>query len=186
MKKIKLLYLCLLTVFIGNNAHSQAYYNAFAFNLGAVQDGIGGLFTYNYFLNRHDFVEASLFLTASNFKYKTFDEQIIKIPYNEFTVNVGYSKNILTNDSNSYNVNLCGGGVFGYETLNKGETILENGATILSKPGFIYGAYLGIELDVSVTDATSVLLRGNEFYHSNSTLGQFLPFIGAGFRFYIN
>lgn len=187
MKKTKLLLLFIvLMLALPIKGRSQSsYYNAFAFNLGVVQDGLGGLLTYNYFVNRHDFIEASLFLTAAKFKYQTKTETQIKIPYNDFTVNAGYSTNILTNDRNTYNLNLCAGGVFGYETLNKGETELENGAILESRPGFIYGAYIGLELDVSITDAMSILVRGNEYYHANSKLGEFVPFIGAGLRIFL-
>jgi hypothetical protein len=185
MKKLKILLLFICLTVIQPKAQSQSYYNTFAFNFGPVQDGFGGLLSYDYFLDRHNFIEASLFLTAANYKYQPKNDSEIKIPYNDFTANVGYSHNVFTNYKNTYNLNISGGGVFGYETLNKGENILSNGASLNSRPGFIYGAYLGIELDISLTDATSVIIRGNEFYHANSSLGQFIPFGGLGLRFYL-
>lgn len=181
MKKIKILIVSFFMI-LSYSGHTQSYANAFSGNIGIVQDGIGGLFNYNYFLDRHDNIEAGVLMTAANFKYV----EGIKIPYNDFTLNVGYSKNVYWNYQNTFNVNLAAGGVFGYETVNKGNKELKNGAIIESKPGFIYGAYIGVDLDYAITDQYSITFRMNEYYHANSTLGEFVPFLGLGFRYYAN
>lgn len=181
MKKIKILIVSLFMI-LSYSGNAQSYANAFAGSLGIVQDGIGGIFSYNYFLDRHDNIEAGVFLTAAKFKYV----EGIKIPYNDFTLNVGYSKNVFWNYQNTFNVNLAAGGVFGYETVNNGEKELKNGAIIRSEPGFIYGAYIGVDLDYALTDQYSITLRLNEYYHANSTLGEFIPFVGLGVRYYAN
>lgn len=179
--KFAILFIFVLNVSI-YKGHAQSYSNGFSVSLGAVQDGVGGLISYNYFIDRHDFIEAGLFLTAANYKYK----EDIKIPYNDFTANIGFSKNVFYNYQNTFNVNLCGGGVFGYETLNRGDKNLSNGALILSKQSFIFGGYLGVDIDYSITDKTSLLLKANQFYHANSSLGEFMPYVGVGVRFYPN
>jgi len=178
MKKLKLLLIVLF--FTSLTTKAQSYANGFALNIGVVQDGIGGIMSYNYFLDRHDFIEAGLFFSAANYKYK----ESIKVPYNDFTVNAGYSKNVYYNLQNTFNVNIGAGGVFGYETVNKGEKRLENGALVKSRAGFIYGAYIGIDIDYSINDRFSITLKANEFYHANSELGEFIPFAGLGFRYY--
>lgn len=181
MKKI-LIY-TMITMILGCfSSKAQSYSDAFTVNIGAVQDGLGGVISYNYFLDRHDFIDAGVLLTAANFKYVDG----IKIPYNDFTLNLGYSKNVFWNYKNTLNVNISAGGLFGYETVNKGDKNLSNGALIESKPGFIYGAYLGLDLEYSINDQLSAVLKANEYYHSNSTLGEFLPFIGLGVRYYVN
>ena len=181
MKKI-LIY-TMITMILGCfSSKAQSYSDAFTVNIGAVQDGLGGVISYNYFLDRHDFIDAGVLLTAANFKYVDG----IKIPYNDFTFNLGYSKNVFWNYKNTLNVNISAGGLFGYETVNKGDKNLSNGALIKSKPGFIYGAYLGLDLEYSINDQLSAVLKANEYYHSNSTLGEFLPFIGLGVRYYVN
>jgi hypothetical protein len=183
MKKIKiLLFSLVLILFISTTVKAQSYANGFAGNIGIVQDGIGGVFSYNYFLDRHDFIEAGVFITAANFKYV----EGIKIPYNDFTLNLGYSKNVFWNYKNTFNVNIGAGGVFGYETVNKGDKELKNGGIIRSEPGFIYGAFIGLDVDYALTDKYSLTLRMNEFYHANSDLGEFVPFVGIGFRYYAN
>lgn len=181
MKKKQIYYLLFIFIFYFSNSKAQGYSDGFTGTVGIVHEGVGAHFSYNYFLDRHDFIEGSIFLTASNHKYLN-----IKIPYNDFTVNVGYSKNVFYNYRNTFNVNINGGAVFGYENFNKGDKSLSNGALILNKPGFIYGAYMGIDLDLSVSDNMSILLKFNEFYHANSSLGQFLPYVGLGTRFYFN
>jgi hypothetical protein len=181
MKKTKQIFFMFLLV-IGFNANAQSYSDAFSVNLGVVQDGVAGLFNYNYFMDRHDFIDAGLLLTVANYKYK----EEIKIPYNDFTFNAGYSKNVFFNYQNTFNINIGAGGVFGYETINKGDKNLENGAKIISESGFIYGAYLGLDFDYSLNDALSVSLKLNQYYHANSSLGYFVPFVGLGARIYIN
>jgi hypothetical protein len=180
MKTIKILIISL--IMISSTTKAQSYANAFGGSIGVVQDGIGGIFSYNYFLDRHDFIEAGVLLTAANFKYTNE----IKIPYNDFTLNLGYSKNVFWNYQNTFNVNIGAGLVFGYETVNKGDKELSNGAIINSEPGFIYGGYLGIDLDYALTDKYSITLRANEYYHANSDLGEFIPFLGLGIRYYAN
>lgn len=181
MKK-QILTFFIITFFLSSGLKAQSYSDAFSFNLGMVQNGFGGVINYNYFVDRHDFIEAGVLMTASNFKY-TPD---IKIPYNDFTLNLGYSINVFYNYQNTFNINLSGGGVFGYETLNKGEKTLSNGALIISEPSFIYGAYLGVELDYTLTDQLSLTLKANEYYHANSKLGEFMPFAGLGLRYYVS
>lgn len=181
MKKTKQIFFMLLLV-IGLNANAQSYSDAFSVNVGVVQDGIGGLFNYNYFMDRHDFIDAGLLVTVANYNYK----EGIKIPYNDFTFNAGYSKNVFFNYQNTFNINIGAGGIFGYETINKGDKNLENGAKIISESGFIYGAYLGLDLDYSLSDVLSVSLKANQYYHANSSLGDFVPFVGLGARIYIN
>jgi hypothetical protein len=182
MKKTKQIFFTLLLV-IGLNANAQSYSDGFSVNFGVVpKDGIAALLNYNYFMDRHDFIDAGLLITSSNYNYKDG----IKIPYNDFTFNAGYSKNVFFNYENTFNINIGGGGVFGYETINKGESKLTNGGIIGSKSGFIYGAYLGLDLDYAISDQLSIALKANEYYHANSTLGEFLPFVGLGFRYYVN
>lgn len=181
MKTIKIFLISTMLI-ISFNAKSQRYSDAFAFNVGAVQDGFGGIISYNYFLDRHDFIDAGVFVTAS--KYKYVDN--IRIPYNDFTLNLGFSKNIFWNYQNTFNINIGGGGVFGYETVNNGSRELSNGALIKSEPGFIYGGYIGIDFDLSISDKLSLSLRANEYFHANSDLGEFIPFLGLGLRYYAN
>ena len=186
MKKEKNYYLCiiafLMLLLTTGKSYSQSYSDGFTINLGVVQDGIAGLFNYNYFVDRHDFIDAGLLITVANYEYKDG----IKIPYNDFTFNAGYSKNIFYNYQNTFIVNIGAGGIFGYEIINKGDKNLENGALIISNSGSIYGAYLGLDLDYSLNDTLSLSFKANQFYHINSSMGNFVPFLGLGTRIYIN
>jgi hypothetical protein len=181
MKKKLIFLIPFYLIFFCLNGKAQGYSDGFTGSLGVVQEGIAAQLSYNYFLDRHDFIEGSIFITASNYKYRN-----IKIPYNDFTVNFGYSKNVFYNYRNTFNINVNGGALFGYENFNKGDKSLSNGALILNKPGFIYGAYMGVDFDFSVSDNMSIILKANQFYHANSSLGQFLPYVGIGTRFYFN
>jgi hypothetical protein len=186
MKKEKNYYLCviafLMLLLTAQKSYSQSYSDGLVFNIGVVQDGIGGLFNYNYFVDRHDFIEGGLLITMAKYKYK----EGIDIPYSDFTFNIGYSKNIYYNYENTFNINIGGGGVFGYETINNGNKILSNGAVIGSDSAFIYGGYVSLDLDYSITDQTSLALKMNQYYHINSSMGKLMPFVGIGLRYYVN
>lgn len=180
MKKRKL-FLGLLLMTGLSNAYSQSYKNAFAVNLGVTQDGIGAMISHNYFIKRHDYIEASILITDSKYRYKEGS----KVPYNNFTLNTGYSKNLFSNKKNSLSANIGAGGVLGYESINNDKN-LSDGSLILASSKLIYGAYVGLDIDYVLNDKLSLFLKVNEYYHANSDLGKFVPFAGLGLRYYAN
>lgn len=147
---------------------------------GYAQNGFGVSIGYNYYTNRQDYLQAAILYTNSKETYMDID-----IPYNLFTFNGAYFFKILSNYSRSLNLSLGGGGVAGYEIVNKGENELTTGALILDKSNFIYGAFAGIELDIYMADELSILLKANEYYHFNSDLGELTPYIGIGLKYLI-
>lgn len=177
MKKRKLFF-ALLVIGGLSKANAQSYKNAFAVNVGVTQDGYGAMLSHNYFLNRHDYIEASLLATDAKYTSAVGS----KIPYNDFVLNVSYSKNILVNKKNSLSANLSAGTVFGYESFDNKD--LNDGTKILDNSKLIYGLSVGIDIDCVLNDKFSLFFKANEYYHANSDLGKFVPFAGLGLRFY--
>jgi hypothetical protein len=163
-----------------SQANAQSYKNAFSFNLGVTQDGIGTVVSHHYYFNLHDYIETSFLATDAKYNSSTG----IEIPYNDYSLNIAYSKNLLVDNKNSLSGNISAGVVLGYESFNN--KALDNGTLINSKPGFIYGASLGIDIDYVLNDKLSLFIKANEYYHVNSDLGKFVPFAGLGLRFYSN
>jgi hypothetical protein len=177
-KFLMLLFFCLLI----QKSKAQSYSDAVSFNAGITQSGFGVALSYNYLVNRHDFIVGGVFGSMAKEKYI----DTIDIPYNDFTVTLGYSKNVFFDRLNNFNVNVSAGAVFGYEAINNGDKELSNGAVILSESGFIYGGFIGVEGLYNISEDYSILLNATEFYHANSSLGQFIPFISIGIRYYTN
>jgi hypothetical protein len=177
----KIIILIFFSFFI-QKTKAQSYSDALSFNAGVTQDGLAVSVTYNYLVNRHDFIVAGVFGSVA--KYKYVDN--IKVPYNDFTVTLGYSKNLFFDRLNTFNVNVSAGGLFGYEAINNGDKELSNGAVILSDSGFIFGAFAGVEGIYNISENSALLLNATEFYHANSSLGEFIPFLSLGLRYYLN
>jgi len=182
MKLIKTLLTVLFIATLSYTAHSQN--GAVSITGGITQDGYAGVISYNYYWDRYssDFMQGSVFLNFSEQDYS----DTIKVPYNDFTVNLAYFKNIVESRSGSLKIAIGAGAVFGYEILNNGTKELDNGAIIASKSGFIYGAFLGLDTDIYLSDTVSVVLKANQYYHVNSDVGEFLPYVGTGMRIFLD
>lgn len=176
MKKTKLFIgVLLLSAFA--KGYSQTYKNAFAFSIGATQDGYGGMLSHNYFINDRNSISASILATDA--KYKIGED---KIGYNNITLNLGFSLPLYLTQNRKFGIVLGGGSVIGYESIDKES--LSKGTLVLDKSKFIYGAYAGLSFDYLINDRTTIFFKGDQFYHANSDLGKFIPFAGIGLRYY--
>lgn len=85
-------------------------------------------------------------------------------------------------------LSVYGGGMFGYEILNKNKKVLENSnleATNI-KNSFIYGASLGAMVEYELSRQLVFSVDGRQLYRMGSQAGQFTFYIGGGIRYYIN
>lgn len=163
------------------NSKAQNYASAIDAFLGATQDGTAAMLTYNYFIDRDDYIQSSIYISFNEDEQKN-----IKIPYNNFTLNVGYFFSVFKNIRKTFKINPGFGVLGGYEAINDGSLELPNGAIINDKSKFIYGLFGSLELEHSLGDGDfSVLLKYNQYYHVNSDLGNFIPSLGLGIRYYI-
>lgn len=162
--------------------HSQNYSSAIGAQGGITQEGYAGMLNYNYYTSRNSFIQAGLFFSAS----ETDVGNNINVPFNSFTVQASYMTKLFQNRFKSFIVNVGGGPLAGYEIINEGSRELSNGAIILDKSKFIFGLTGSIELEKTLGDGDfSVLLKYSQFYHPNSDLGEFIPFLGIGIRYFL-
>lgn len=182
MKKIKRKYYLLIVVLSCTYFLSaQGNYNsALSGSIGYAQDGIGFDMSYNFNLNRYEFIQTSLMATFADKKYKSY-----LIPADIYTANVGYFSNIFGSRRNFLKSSLGGGALFGYEDINSKNKILENGALLLSESKFIYGFFVAFETDFYISDYYSFILKFQESYHVNSDAGKFMPYVSVGLRYFI-
>lgn len=172
-----------LIILLGTiSAFSQSgnYASSVGISGGYAEDGFGVMATYNYHLNRNRYAQLSVFAAIAE------DKGTFNIPYNIFTVQPGYFIKVWEQKNfKKYALNVGGGAIFGYEVINNGNSLLETGAIIDAKSQFIYGVFLGIEGEITLSNDFSLLLKANEYYHVNSDVGNFYPYAGIGLRYFL-
>ena len=160
--------------------YSQNYDDAVSLTLGATQDGFAVLPSYNLKTKRNSFIQIGAFASFSN---ANFEQN--KIPYQIFTAQFGYYKRVISSRFDKFILSGGIGGVLGYEVVNNGSDTLDTGALITTESGFIYGPYIGVDIDYYVSEKISFILKANQYYHITSDLGEFIPYLGVGGRYII-
>lgn len=173
---------CILIFFIIVNyaSNAQNYSSSVEMYSGYVQNGFGIQGGYNYNLNKKEYIKTSLLTYFSKEKYLD-----ISLKTTTISLNIGYYNTVWSNLRQTLNTSLGGGVIGGYESINNKNTELPNGALIMSESRFIYGVFIGSEHDVYLTNNYSLIAKFQEYYHVNSDVGKFIPFIGVGLRYYI-
>jgi len=147
---------------------------------GYVEDGLGGMATFNFHPNRYKYFQVSVLAAFAQ------DNGTSQIPYNIFTIQPGlFYRVYIAPKRKNFSLHLGGGGLFGYEIINNGSNELPSGAIIAGKSQFIYGVFAGAEAEVALSNDFSILIKVNEYYHINSDVGNFYPYLGAGLRYFL-
>ncbi|KQT15115.1 conjugal transfer protein TraO [Chryseobacterium sp. Leaf404] len=105
------------------------------------------------------------------------------IPTDTFLFNGGYSLYLWGDLMRNVNINLGIGGLAGYEQINKGNEMIDDGSKINSTENFIYGANGKLSLESYLTEQLVFLVNGQLRYLQNSELGQLHALFGFGLRF---
>ena len=181
MKKHLLLFFAVCFAVLSATAQREGNYaSSIGVSAGYVEDGYGIIAAYNHHTTRKQYAQLNLFVAIAEDK-GTFD-----IPYNIFSAHLGYFFKVWEQPSfKKLGLNLGGGGVLGYESINNGDNTLETGAVINGESQFIYGLYVGAEAEIILGDSFTIIIKANEYYHINSDVGEFYPFAGLGFRYFL-
>jgi hypothetical protein len=148
---------------LSNEDPSKNYY----LNIGLIINGKNG----NYQL-------WALEYSSQYYQYKD-----LRIPHETYTAEGGYSFLLLGNYRRNITLNAILTAVAGYETINRGENSLYDGAEILDKDNFIYGGGGRLSLETYLTDHFVLLLQGRTKIMWGTDLKQFRQSVGAGIRF---
>lgn len=122
-------------------------------------------------------------LWGFEYSQKQHNYKSIKIPHETFTAQGGYSFLLLGDAQRNFTVNFGLTGVVGYERLNRGESMLYDGAKILSEDNFIYGVGGRLTFETYLSDRIVLLLQGRTKVFWGTDLKQFRPSAGLGIRF---
>jgi hypothetical protein len=108
------------------------------------------------------------------------------IPVAQFTAEGGYHLKILSDPSKTFLLSLGGSALAGYETVNRGEKLLPDGATIRNRDTFIYGGAITLEAETYLTDRIVLLLTGRQRVLWGNSTGRFHTQFGVGLRIMID
>lgn len=108
------------------------------------------------------------------------------VPRSQFTVGAGYLVPLLRDRGRHIGLNAGAAAVLGYETINWGERLLYDGATLLSRAGMLYGAALWAELEGYLSDRVALFIQVRERALWGTDAGNFHTLLGVGIRITIN
>lgn len=179
IKRYAFVFIGVLSFLLGaQHLNAQNYASSLELSSGIVEDGYGINAGYNYYLNRFRYIQGAVFLS-----FAEDNQQGFSVPYNNFTLNIGYFNNIIEALNRKFTASLGAGPVVGYEIINNGEQQLSTGALVNNSSEFIYGGFVGAELDLYLSESFSIIGKANQYYHPSSDLGQFAFFGGVGIRY---
>lgn len=140
----------------------------------------GGMAVSNYTQND------SRWVFGAEYLQKQLDYSQIQIPAVQCTGEVGYYYSFLSDPSKTFLLSIGASGLAGYETINWGNKLLFDGATLLNKDAFVYGGALTLELETFITDRIILLVNARERILWGSSVGKFSTQLGTGIKIIIN
>lgn len=122
-------------------------------------------------------------LWALEYSHQHHDYKNLLIPQETITAEGGYSFFLLGDLRKNITLNVGITGVVGYESINRGETNLFDGAKIMSEDSFIYGAGGRLTFETYLSDQLVLVLQGRTKVFWGTGMQQFRPSAGVGIRF---
>ncbi|MBR0047658.1 MAG: conjugal transfer protein TraO [Bacteroidaceae bacterium] len=108
------------------------------------------------------------------------------IPVAQFTAEGGYYKKLFTDGSKTMFVYGGASVLAGYESVNWGETLLDDGARLTDKDSFLYGGALTLNIEVYLSDRLALTGNVRERCLWGNDTGHFHTQYGIGFKLIIN
>lgn len=180
------IYSCLLAVFIWQPAFAQRLLpgqKAIAINMGTFSNhqvtknySIGLEFSTNHKRGNYHFWSAEYQRRTS-----TYNET--KLPIETFLAAGGYSFYVLGLPSKRVNLNTAFEATGGYQLINKNYELLDDGAEISTKSGFVFGTGGRLSIETYITNTIIISLQGKAQYIWGTKYNQFRPSVGIGLRF---
>lgn len=122
-------------------------------------------------------------LWALEYTHQYHNYKDLRIPQETYTAEGGYSFFLLGDTPKNITLNAGITGVVSYGNINRGETMLYDGAKILSEDNFIYGAGGRLTFETYLSDRFVLVLQGRAKVLWGTDLQQFRPSAGVGLRF---
>lgn len=110
--------------------------------------------------------KADRWIAGAEYLQKNYGYRNTSIPRAQFTVEGGYCLEVLSDPSKTLFFSIGGSALAGYETVNRGDRILYDGARLFAGDAFVYGGAVTLELGAYVTDRIVLLasVRGRALW----------------------
>ena len=131
-------------------------------------------------------VRYSRWTAGVGYRNKGYAYRTIRIPQEQFTVSGGYRYCCVSDRSKTFFLYIGGSAIIGYETVNRGNARLYDGATLRRADAFIYGLGASLEAEAYLCDRMSVFIDVEERCLWGGCAGKFHTRFGAGLRIIIN
>lgn len=118
--------------------------------------------------NAHEWVFGGEYLQT----YKPYGEKG-RIPVVDFTAEAGYNLHLISDYSQTFHLYAGISALAGYETVNWGEKLLSDGATLNSSDAFIYGGAVNIQADFYLSDNFALGVNIKERFIFGNDTGNF-------------
>ncbi len=125
---------------------------------------------------------ANHWLFGLEYAKKNFMYGDTKIPAETFAFEGGYLLNLFSDAGKNVLLNTGLTAVAGYETVNRGEKLLPDGAALLTRDRFVYGGAYHLALDAFVADSLVLFVKGKCNVLWGSDVGMFRPALQTGIR----
>ena len=186
MKKSIILLVCLVAMV--TSTHAQRLIPG----QRGLQVSVGVPITENKFFEKGDFIcemamtinhkRANYWLFGLEYTKKNFAYREMLIPYETFVFEGGYILNLFSDASKTLFFNTGITAVADYETVNRGEKLLYDGATLLTQDCFAYGGAYHLVLEVYITDNLAFFVKGKYNVLWGSDVEMFRPSLQTGIR----
>lgn len=183
MKKYIMVFVLLLVSF-------QGYSQRMIYKQKALEVSSGILSTKeigsNYYVNLtlNSFARrGGYWIWSIEYQRKTSQYKQWQIPLESYLGEIGYSTQLLSDAGKLITLNLGLTAVAGYEMVNRGDSLLMDGAKLLNKDGMVYGTAGRLSLETYLSDQVVILLQGRIKVLWGSDFEEFRPSAGIGFRF---
>ena len=120
---------------------------------------------------------------ALEYTHQYRDYKSLQLPVETYTAEGGYSFFLLGDTRKNITLNAAITGVVGYESINRGQNLLFDGAKIVNEDQFIYGAGGRLSFETYLSDQFVLVLQGRTKVFWGTDLKQFRPSAGLGLRF---
>lgn len=122
---------------------------------------------------------------GAEYLQKQFEYRDVYLPVAQITAEGGHYFKFLSDGSKTVFFSIGGSALTGYETLNWGERLLYDGASLKDKDSFIYGGAISFEIETYLSDKIVFLLRARERIMFGSAINRFQFQLGAGLKIMI-
>ncbi len=186
---LMILGLCLLVSFQSKAQRYLPGQKGFQLTYGSVDDKPIGKFKDNFHCGFKYSVytkKKNRWLIGAEYLQKQYNYKEATIPKEQYTAEGGYYLNFLAAFRQTVFLSVGASALAGYETSNKNDKILFDGATLKNDNCFVYGGALSLEIEIFPCNQIALLLYARERMLKGSDIGKFHSQLGVGVKFIIN